>query len=172
MPTPPLISLGSSNRVVTYLSDLDANWDRQDRLETQHYRAKLIARACIAYLYNSNFGDTLDFPEVPSEECSFICTDESTERRYVVLGGAAGELLAVYRLDSRWKLKRLRRYPITISEMFANPNENESGFVDRTSASSPEPDHLKEKSETREAALWERHRQLLEMMNSRLPRGH
>jgi hypothetical protein len=125
LPTLQLLSLGSSNRIVTYFSD-SADRDDQDRLAARHARAKLIARACISYLNNRDFGDALEFPEVPSENCSFICNDESTERKYVILGSSAGELLAVYRLDSRWKLKRLSRYPEAVLDMFANPNEDEA----------------------------------------------
>jgi hypothetical protein len=120
MPSLSHTSIGSSNHNVTYLSDDDPWVD--DYLAIQHSRARFIVRAYLAYLRYSPFDpdDDSRFSELPSETFSNLGFDEETERNYVCLGGPTGKLLAVYRIDSRKKLKRLRRYPVFILEMFAD----------------------------------------------------
>jgi hypothetical protein len=106
-------SLGSSKSVVTYAGyptiddDLAAMAHRD--------RAMLIVRACRAYL---RLQDPLVPGPAPSERYSFTWYDNRTHRPYVSLGDAAGRLIAVYRVDRRWKLTRLRRFPAAITEMF------------------------------------------------------
>jgi hypothetical protein len=116
---PPLshTSLGSSNSSVTYLSD-DDPW-ADDELAVQHGRAHFIIRACLAYLRHSPYDEDDNFAELPSENFSHTWHDRKTGRFYVCLGCPTGRLLAVFRIDSREKLKRLRRYPVFITEMFA-----------------------------------------------------
>jgi hypothetical protein len=109
-------SIGSSNSNVAYLWDDDLWVD--DPLLYQHYRAQLIIRACRAYLRQSPFDcdDDTKFAELPSEHFSHIWQDPTTKRSYVYLGGPTGKLLAVFRVDNRQKLKRLRRYPASVSQ--------------------------------------------------------
>jgi hypothetical protein len=115
-------SIGSSNSHVTYWSDLsdpsdDDPWEG-DEFALQHGRADLIIRACRAYLRYSPYEDEGNYAELPSEGFSHTCCDEKTLRGYVCLGGATGRLLAVFRIDSREKLKRLRRYPAFVIKLF------------------------------------------------------
>lgn len=118
MPSLCYTSIGSSNNNVVYLSDNDFWVD--DHLAIQHSRACLIVRAYLAYLRHSPFDpdDDSRFSELPSESFSHTCCDEKTNRGYVCLGGATGRLLAVFRIDSRQKLKRLRRYPAFVTALF------------------------------------------------------
>jgi hypothetical protein len=118
-------SIGSSNSNVTYWSDLsdpsdssgDDPWEG-DEFALQHGRAVLIIRACRAYLRYSPYEEEGNYAELPSEAFSHTCCDEKTQRGYVCLGGATGRLLAVFRIDSREKLKRLRRYPAFVIKLF------------------------------------------------------
>jgi hypothetical protein len=104
------------------LSDLSESsvydpWEG-DEFALQHGRAGLIIRACRAYLRYSPYYEEGNFAELPSEVFSHTCCDEKTQRGYVCLGGATGRLLAVFRIDSRGKLKRLQRYPSFVIELF------------------------------------------------------
>ncbi len=60
--------------------------------------------------------DSEGYRSIPSEPFTYVWHDLATGFDYVVLGAAKGELLAIYRVDSRQKLKRLVRAP---SEIFA-----------------------------------------------------
>jgi hypothetical protein len=112
-------SIGSSNSNVTYLSDsYDDDLLDGDEFAFQHGRAGLIIRACRAYLRYSPYEEEGNYAELPSENFSHTCCDERTQRGYVCLGGATGRLLAVFRIDSREKLKRLRRYPAFVIKLF------------------------------------------------------
>lgn len=105
-------SLGSSNAIVTYHSDDECHV----AINAQEDRAEIICRAMLAFLSNKN--DRFNNWGVPSEVYSCTWTDETTGFVYVCLGTEWGRLLAVYRLDSRKKLKRLRRYPAAISARY------------------------------------------------------
>jgi hypothetical protein len=72
----------------------------------------VICRATLAYLKNRKGKDFC----IPTERHSYACYDEETDFKYVVLGAPreghhSGDILAVYRVDTRGKLKRLSRYP-------------------------------------------------------------
>src|SRR6266446_8190470 len=104
-------SLGSSNSIVKYVHPI---LDDELAAIGQHWRATLIVRACGAYLRSRAW--LVDRGLTPSERYSCICGDDQTRRTYVCLGDEVGRLLAVYRVDRRWKLKRLRRFPTGITE--------------------------------------------------------
>ncbi len=83
----------------------------------------MIVRACRAYL---NSEALLDCPgPTPSERYSCTCYDKQTGRPYVCLGDSTGRLLAVFRIDRRWKLRRLRRLPRDITQIFDDSAESE-----------------------------------------------
>lgn len=93
-------SLGSSNDVGTY-DQLHSQHGRASYIASQHGRATYVARAYRAYL-GSNFCPT------PSERYSGTFNDYTTGRNYIYLGDCEGVLLAIYRVDSRGKLRRLK----------------------------------------------------------------
>lgn len=116
-------SLGSSNGIIYYYSKYNPMIDRDSALEIQHERADFIVRACLAFLRSQRDHSPDDLSEVPSERYSHTWRDGENDRIYVCLGDETGNLLAVYRLDTREKLKRLRRYPKLITDLFLSVKE-------------------------------------------------
>lgn len=110
-------SLGSSNELVIYGTDQQdaVDYANEKLPEHQSVRAIVICRAILAYLKNRKGRDFC----IPTERNSYACCDENTDYQYVVLGSPregyhAGDILAVYRVDTRGKLKRLSRIPSMI----------------------------------------------------------
>jgi len=109
--------VGCSNAVITYFSDIEWPGDeyRDDRESNVWCRAELILRAFNAFTRSDkrhSYEDALD-GLWPSPDWSFTCTE--ADFTYVVLGSKLGAV-AVYRLDSRHKLKRLKRWPATVKQ--------------------------------------------------------
>jgi len=111
-------SIGSSNAIITYKTEWhDAiNHANEEFPEYQTVRATMICRATLAYFDNATGNDF----GIPTERYSYTWRDPKTGFSYVVLGApdeghfAGGEILAVYRIDTRAKLKRLRRVPLSL----------------------------------------------------------
>jgi hypothetical protein len=126
-------SIGSSNAIFTdeelnsdYMRNLVQMCPKYGRLlpHFNHRRhAEFICRATLAYLRQSWNGKT----SIPSENYSYLWRNPDTDsHEYVVLAGEEGKLLAVYRIDTRDKLKRLWRAPYEI--------ESRHGKIHRSAA--------------------------------------
>jgi hypothetical protein len=82
------------------------------------YRADLIMRAFTAYSRQTRWTYEREAPkgEWPTPDGSFVYVDISKEQPYVVLGAEHCRPIAVYRVDRRGKLVRLKRFPASATE--------------------------------------------------------
>jgi hypothetical protein len=122
---PPPPGVGASNSVITYLSDTDCawqGWDYDGRTGCVWERTSLLMRAYCAYhrrpsRAHQQSGSSAVEWRSPTPDKSF--TQWHHNVIYVVIGDYEGPC-AVYRLDNRDKLKRLKRWPKEIDEAFAD----------------------------------------------------
>jgi hypothetical protein len=118
---PPRYGVGTSNLAVDYVTDVDPDTDRPEREAAIWARAELLTRAEKAYCRNvgpSSIGDCDCWPS-PSHSFTSISQNSGT---YVVLA-SAHQIKAVYRLEPRGKLKRMKRWPAEIVGKGETPAE-------------------------------------------------
>jgi len=125
--TPPPPGVGASNSAITYLSDDPRTWEDLDLdfdvpASYVWYRAELLVRAYRAYKRPldrawQQSGSSAAGSRSPTPDRSF--THWHNNATYIVIGDYDGPC-AVYRLDNKNKLKRLKRWPREIDEAFGD----------------------------------------------------
>jgi hypothetical protein len=116
----------------------------------------------------SGLQEPLAQSDLPDGKFGLVHHDNETAITYIGIGNSTGKLLAVYRNFASGP-RRAKKYPAEILDFF--PGEDGAEFIEDGLTPTPEPDFIEDDApETGEAAILERSRQLLEMMNKRLPK--